>query len=60
VPEEHVSRLFEPHFSTTSDGSGLGLAVVERVAHRAGGNVDARNTESGLEVRLHLPAAARG
>ena len=60
VAEEHLGDLFEPHFSTTSEGSGLGLAVVQRVAERAGGRVEARNTKRGLEVRLILPAAPAG
>lgn len=58
VAEEHLGRLFEPHFSTQSQGSGLGLAVVRRVAQRAGGRAEARNTGEGLEVRLVLPRAA--
>lgn len=56
VPEELLGRLFEPHFSTTSQGSGLGLAVVARVLARAGGRVEARNAERGLEVKLWFPA----
>jgi signal transduction histidine kinase len=55
VPPELLGRLFEPHFSTTSEGSGLGLAVVQRVAARAGGSVEARNVDGGLEVRLVFP-----
>lgn len=55
VPEEVLRRLFEPHFSTTSEGSGLGLAVVARVLARAGGRAEARNGEQGLEVRLCFP-----
>ncbi len=56
VASELLGRLFEPHFSTTSEGSGLGLAVVQRVADRAGGSVEARNVGGGLEVRLAFPA----
>jgi signal transduction histidine kinase len=55
VPPELLGRLFEPHFSTTSEGSGLGLAVVQRVAARAGGSAEARNVDGGLEVRLVFP-----
>ena len=55
VPTELLGRLFEPHFSTTSEGSGLGLAVVQRVAARAGGSVEAANVGGGLEVRLRFP-----
>ena len=60
VPDEYLSRLFEPHFSTTSEGSGLGLAVVRGVAVRGGGRVEARNTGKGLEVRISLPLLVDG
>jgi signal transduction histidine kinase len=60
VPEGHLGRLFEPHFSTQSQGSGLGLAVVQRVAQRAGGRAEAKNTGQGLEVTLVLPGAPAG
>ncbi len=55
---EHLGRIFEPHFSTTSQGTGLGLAVVQRVAVRAGGRAEARNLAEGLEVRLVFPSAS--
>ena len=55
APDELLGRLFEPHFSTTSEGSGLGLAVVQRVAARAGGSAEASNVGAGLEVRLIFP-----
>jgi signal transduction histidine kinase/HAMP domain-containing protein len=58
VPEANLGRLFEPHFSTTSQGSGLGLAVVRRVMERAGGRAEARNVAGGLEVSLTFPAPA--
>jgi two-component system C4-dicarboxylate transport sensor histidine kinase DctB len=58
VPDANLARLFEPHFSTTSEGSGLGLAVVRRVMERAGGRVSAHNEAGGLEVRLVFPAAS--
>ncbi|MDD5563366.1 MAG: ATP-binding protein [Thermoanaerobaculaceae bacterium] len=58
VATELLGRLFEPHFSTTSEGSGLGLAVVRRVAVRAGGSVEAGNVGAGLEVRILFPAGA--
>ena len=60
VPEANLGRLFEPHFSTTSEGSGLGLAVVWRVMERAGGRAEARNVKGGLEVALAFPGVANG
>ncbi|HVN75398.1 MAG TPA: ATP-binding protein [Thermoanaerobaculaceae bacterium] len=55
VASDLLGRLFEPHFSTTSEGSGLGLAVVRRVAERAGGAIEARNVGGGLEIRITFP-----
>ena len=56
VPDERLSELFAPHFSTTTAGSGLGLALVHQVVLRCHGRVSASNAEHGLEVRLEFPA----
>lgn len=58
VAAEQLPRLFEPHFSTTAGGSGLGLAVVSRVCQKAGGRAEAHNLRQGLEVRMFLPLAS--
>lgn len=38
--------------SERSDGSGLGLPIVERVAERHGGGLELRQSEPGLEARF--------
>ena len=58
VPEDRLDRLFGPNFSTTTDGSGLGLALVQQVVARCHGRVSARNGARGLQVRLELPRAS--
>jgi signal transduction histidine kinase len=55
VPDSQLQDLFEPHFSTTSGGSGLGLALVRQVVTRCHGRVAASNGADGLIVRLELP-----
>jgi C4-dicarboxylate-specific signal transduction histidine kinase len=61
IPREERERVFEP-FHTTKDpgrGTGLGLAVVQRLVHDAGGAVwvdDAR--EGGAAFKVFLPAMA--
>jgi two-component system nitrogen regulation sensor histidine kinase NtrY len=55
VRESALQELFSPHFSTTSAGSGLGLALVHQVVSRCGGRVAAENARRGLLVRVELP-----
>ncbi len=58
VPEDRLPDLFSPQFSTTTAGSGLGLALVRQVVTRCHGRVTARNGHRGLVVRIELPAAS--
>jgi two-component system nitrogen regulation sensor histidine kinase NtrY len=55
VPDDRLTDLFAPHFSTTNAGSGLGLALVHQVVTRCQGRVRAERGERGLRVRLEFP-----
>jgi signal transduction histidine kinase len=58
VPDERLPDLFSPHFSSTTSGSGLGLALVQQVVVRCHGSVSATNAARGLKVRLEFPTSA--
>jgi len=58
VPDERLPELFAPQFSTTTAGSGLGLALVHQVVVRCHGRVAASNGSRGLLVRLEFPAVS--
>jgi len=58
VPDPRLPDLFSPHFSTTTSGSGLGLALVHQVVSRCQGRVEAANGKRGLIVRLEFPSLA--
>ena len=55
IPESLRERLFEPYTTGKERGSGLGLALVERVMLEHGGRVDVRCEKGRTTMVLHLP-----
>ena len=56
IPEEIVSEIFNPFFTTKDTGTGLGLALVRRVARGHGGHVEVENRPGeGVTFRLWFP-----
>jgi len=47
VPRDLKARLFEPYFTTKSDGTGLGLALVRQTVEAHGGAVALADTPGG-------------
>ena len=62
IPDEDLSRIFEPFYTTKQDGSpGLGLSQVHAFAERSGGAVTVRSTEGrGTVFTLYLPRGVVG
>jgi PAS domain S-box-containing protein len=60
IPEEALSRIFEPYFTTKDEGEGIGLGlfisktVIEKYMR---GTIDIFNCDSGVTVRIVLPLA---
>jgi signal transduction histidine kinase len=60
VPPESRDRLFTPFFTTRATGTGLGLALVKRIAGAHGGRVDyAPPADGGASFVLRVPLRAR-
>ena len=56
IPEDEVTRIFDPFYTTRPDGNGLGLAVVHRAVEAHRGAVLAGNGSlGGAEFTLYLP-----
>ncbi|HTL15608.1 MAG TPA: ATP-binding protein [Patescibacteria group bacterium] len=56
IPAEKVPSIFDPYFTTKSEGSGLGLWIAQQIATAHGGNIQAQNGPGGGAVfSLVLP-----
>ncbi len=56
IPAEHLQRIFEEFYTTTSSGTGLGLAVCRAVVQQHGGEISLESVEGeGTVVTVRIP-----
>jgi signal transduction histidine kinase len=56
IEEAALGKLFRPFYTTKADGTGLGLAVVQKIIVQHGGRVEVRNRpEGGAAFTVTLP-----
>jgi two-component system sensor histidine kinase HydH len=58
IPPEDRERIFEPFYTTRPSGTGLGLAVAQRIAQMHGGTLTAADEPGGgASFRMAIPGA---
>ncbi len=61
IPPEKLASIFDPYFTTKTEGSGLGLWIAQQIVTAHGGNLQARNGASGgAVVTMQLPLSQAG
>ncbi len=60
IPEEQMSRIFEPFYTTKKKGSGLGLMIVQRIVRAHAGRIELdSHVGRGTTFRVWLPLHER-
>jgi PAS domain S-box-containing protein len=58
IPKEHLSKIFDPYFTTKQKGSGLGLATSYSIIKKHGGTIAVESEIGvGTTFTLYLPAS---
>lgn len=55
VPVNLQPRIFDPYFTTKSEGTGMGLALCDKIVRQHHGSLDFRSTEDGSAFDITLP-----
>jgi hypothetical protein len=56
IPPEQRARIFEPFFTTKTKGTGLGMAIAQRIVASHAGHIAVGDaTDAGAEVVVILP-----
>jgi two-component system, NtrC family, sensor histidine kinase HydH len=56
ISPEHLDRIFEPYFTTKEGGTGLGLALAQRIIDAHGGTISVESRPGmGSTFRVRLP-----
>jgi len=61
IPQENLSRIFKPGFTTKRHGSGLGLAICTGILAMHNGKMEAKSrVGEGTEIVVYLPNTSSG
>lgn len=57
IPQEKLTKIFIPFFTTKPQGTGLGLALVHRIVTQHGGTISVSSDDQGTSFTLQFPPA---
>jgi signal transduction histidine kinase len=52
IPEEIISKIFEPLFTSKSTGTGLGLGISKNIVEQHGGKLSVKNNPTTFTIKL--------
>jgi signal transduction histidine kinase len=58
IEPDGLERMFEPFFTTKDGGTGLGLAMANKIVTAHGGSIEFKNAERGAVFTIVLPVNA--
>ncbi len=60
IEEKHLSKIFDPYFTTKKEGSGLGLAAAYSIIKKHNGHISVDSLPgAGTTFHIYLPASDR-
>ncbi len=59
IPEEHQAKIFDPFFSTKSQGSGIGLALCHDLINEHGGSINVQSQKGSTCFTVKLPCVTQ-
>ena len=54
IPESIQARIFQPNFTTKSNGNGLGLAISKHIVEGSGGRIEFETSSKGTTFYIYL------
>lgn len=55
VPDDLRNKIFDPYFTTKGKGTGLGLALCDKIIRQHGGTLELQTSPDGTTFRITLP-----
>jgi two-component system cell cycle sensor histidine kinase/response regulator CckA len=55
IPNEYLTRIYDPFFTSKKEGTGLGLTITKTIINKMDGSIRIENANPGTVVKVFLP-----